>query len=157
MLLAGLSDDPASSEIVRALSLYGDGSIDDPHYLVASRVVATGTQYVRIAARGPSLPVVVLDIVLPAAMETKVKVIDAGALQSDIARQGHVAPYAVFFNFDRAELKPESKPQIDELARSCRRTRRSRSTSSAIPTASARKTPTPICRSAGPRRWSRRW
>ena len=116
MLFAGLSDDP-SSEIVRALSLYGDGSIDDPHYLVASRIVATGTQYVRIAARGPSLPVVVLDIVLPAAMETKVKVIDAVSLQSDISRQGHVALYAVFFDFDRAVLKPESKPQLDELAK----------------------------------------
>ena len=117
MLFAGLSDDPSSSEIVRALSLYGDGSIDDAHYLVASRVVAAGTQYVRIAARGPSLPVVVLDIVLPAAMENKVKVIDAVALQSDLSRQGHVALYAVFFDFDRAELKPESKPQIDELAK----------------------------------------
>lgn len=115
MLFAGLGDDGA--EIGRALSVYGDGSIEDSHYLVASRVVAAGTQYVRIAARGPSLPVVVLDIVQPAAMESKVKVIEAASLLTDIARQGHVALYAVFFDFDRAELKPESKPQIDELAK----------------------------------------
>ena len=86
MLFAGLGDD--GTAIRRALSDYGDGSIDDAHYLVASRVVATGTQYVRIAARGPSLPVVVLDIVLPAAMENKVKVIEAASLQGDISRQG---------------------------------------------------------------------
>lgn len=115
MLFAGLGDDAA--EIGRALSVYGDGSIEDSHYLVASRVVGAGTQYVRIAARGPNLPVVVLDIVLPAAMESKVKVIESASMQTDIARQGHVALYAVFFDFDRAELKPESKPQVDELAK----------------------------------------
>lgn len=123
---------------------------------MASRVVAGGTQYVRIAARGPNLPVVVLDIVLPAAIENKVKVIDAGSLQTEISRQGHVALYAVFFDFDHAELKPESKPQIDELFRFLQANPAFKVYVVGIPTAKARKTTTPICRGAGRRRWWRR-
>lgn len=104
-------------ELRRQLSLYGDGSIEDQHYLVASRRVPVGTEYIRIAARGPVLPVVIVDIVQPAAMETRVKVVEADAMRSEIARQGRVALYSVFFDFDRAELKSESKPQLEELAK----------------------------------------
>jgi OmpA-OmpF porin, OOP family len=106
-----------SAELRRPLAVLGDGSIEDQHYLVASRSVPAGTEYARIAAMGPSLPVVVVDIVQPAAMETRVKVVEAASLRGEIAQRGRVALYAVFFDFDRAELKPESKPQLEELAK----------------------------------------
>lgn len=116
MLFEGLSPD-LSSELRRPLAVYGNGSTEDKHYLVASRNVPGGTEYVRIAAMGPSLPVVVLDIVQPAAMETRVKVVDAASVRSELSQRGRIALYAVFFDFDRAELKPESKPQLEELAK----------------------------------------
>ena len=116
MLTVGLGPDP-SSGLRRPLAILGDGSIEDGHYLVASRAVPAGTEYVRIAAMGPNLPVVVLDVVQPAAMETRVKVVEAATMQSDIVQQGKVVLYAIFFDFDRAGLKPESTPQLEELAK----------------------------------------
>ncbi len=116
MLLDGLGPDP-TSELRRPLALFGNGSIEDRHYLVASRSVPTGTEYVRIAAMGPSLPVVVVDIVQPAAMETRVKIVEAASMRNEIVQRGRVALYSIFFDFDRAELKPESRPQLEELAK----------------------------------------
>jgi hypothetical protein len=52
-----------NNEIVRAMSNAGDGSIEDSHYLVASRPTLDGTEYIRIAVRGPALPVALVDIV----------------------------------------------------------------------------------------------
>jgi OmpA-OmpF porin, OOP family len=34
-----------------------------------------------------------------------------------MAERGRVPLYALFFDFNRAELKPESKPQLQELAK----------------------------------------
>lgn len=116
MLFNGLGSEPAS-ELRRALSVFGDGSIDDQHYLVASRSVPAGTEYFRIAAMGPKLPVVVLDLVQPAAMETRVKVVEMDSMKNEIAQRGRVSLYALFFEFDRADLKPESKPQLEEIAK----------------------------------------
>ena len=116
MLIDGLGAN-GNVELSRALAIFGDGSIEDEHYLVASRNVPNGTEYIRIAARGPKLPVVVIDLVQPAAMETHVKVVEAGKIASDLATSGHVSLYAVFFDFDKADLKPESRPQLEELAK----------------------------------------
>ena len=116
MLLEALGPD-MNSELRRPLAVFGNGSTEDKHYLVASRSVPGGTEYARIAAMGPSLPVVMVDTVQPAAMETRVKVVEAASLRSEMAQRGRVALYSVFFDFDRAELKPESKPQLEELAK----------------------------------------
>lgn len=116
MLFSGLGPD-SNSELGRSLAVLGDGSIEDEHYLVASRGVPAGTEYFRIAARGPKLPVIVIDLVQPAAMETRVKVVGADLMKSEIAQRGRVSLYALFFDFDRADLKPESKPQLEEIAK----------------------------------------
>ena len=116
MLLEGLGPN-GGSELRRPLAVFGDGSIEDQHYLLASRSVPEGTEYVRIAAMGPQLPVVVIDVVQPAGMETRVKIVDAASLDNQIAQRGRVALYSIFFDFDRADLKPESKPQLAELAK----------------------------------------
>lgn len=34
-------------------------------------------------------------------------------VRDEISQRGRVALYAVFFDFDKAELQPESKPQLD--------------------------------------------
>ena len=115
VLSGGLGPD-MTSELRRSLAVFGDGSIEDEHYLVASRGVPAGTEYFRIAARGPKLPVIVIDLVQPAALETRVKVVPADSMKSEIAQRGRVSLYALFFDFDRADLKPESKPQLDEIA-----------------------------------------
>ena len=116
MFQEGLGPD-AYSGIRRPFVLSGDGSIEDQHYMVASRITPAGTEYARLVAGGPRLPVTVVEIVQPSLMETRVKVMESATMKSELAQRGRVALYAIFFDFDKAELKPESKPQLEELAK----------------------------------------
>ncbi len=115
LFVNGLGSD-YSAGMSKMLSLYGDGSTTDGHYIVARRKIPSGDEYIRIAVRG-NLPVAAIDVVQPAAMETRVKVVEAAGIKGDIARRGKAVLYAIFFDFDRAELKPDSKTQLEELAK----------------------------------------
>lgn len=44
-------------------------------------------------------------------------VADAAAMGGDLATAGHVAVYGIYFDTGRAEVKPESKPALAEIAR----------------------------------------
>jgi outer membrane protein OmpA-like peptidoglycan-associated protein len=44
-------------------------------------------------------------------------VADAKSLKSDIEGTGHASVYGIHFEFDRADIKPESEPAIDEIAK----------------------------------------
>lgn len=41
---------------------------------------------------------------------------DAATMARDLARSGKVAIYGIYFEFDKAELKPESAPTLREIA-----------------------------------------
>lgn len=57
-----------------------------------------------------------IDVVESKRMETdKVKVIDAAGLRSSLDAQGRAALYGISFEFDKADIRPESKPQLDEI------------------------------------------
>jgi len=57
-----------------------------------------------------------LTIVEKAAMAQQVTA-DAGTMAREIADTGRIAVYGIYFDFDKAELKPESKPTLDEIAK----------------------------------------
>lgn len=57
-----------------------------------------------------------LQIVEKEAMPQEV-VANAEALLKDIKAAGHVAVYGIYFDFDKADIKPESEPAIKEIAR----------------------------------------
>lgn len=44
-------------------------------------------------------------------------VADAKSLISDIQATGHASVYGIYFDFDRADIKPESEPAIREIAK----------------------------------------
>jgi OmpA-OmpF porin, OOP family len=111
----GLGGD-AYSAIPRALTLHGDGSIEDRHYLLAKRGTPAGDEYLRVAVAGPKLPVAVLDLLQPAVREQKVGVLSMDMIATDIARTGKAMLYAVYFDFDKAVVKPESGEQLVQLA-----------------------------------------
>jgi outer membrane protein OmpA-like peptidoglycan-associated protein len=46
----------------------------------------------------------------------QVQVLDAGALQKGLANSGKVALYGIYFDSDQAQIKPESKAQLDAMA-----------------------------------------
>ena len=45
------------------------------------------------------------------------QVLDAGALQKSLASSGKVALYGIYFDTDQAQIKPESKAQLDAMAK----------------------------------------
>ncbi len=46
----------------------------------------------------------------------KAAVIPAGEIAEALAQDGRVAIYGIYFDFDKAEILPESQPQIEQLA-----------------------------------------
>lgn len=59
-----------------------------------------------------------VQVVEAKAMEgDKVQVVSSSDLDQAIARTGKVAVYGLLFDYDKATLKPESKPTLDEIAK----------------------------------------
>ncbi len=57
-----------------------------------------------------------LTIVEKAAMAQEI-VADARSLMSDIQTKGSASVYGIYFDFDKADIKPESEPTIREIAK----------------------------------------
>ena len=60
---------------------------------------------------------VLLDLVETAPMESKMVTVDADAMAKSIATQGTIALYGIYFDTDKADLKPESAPTLEEIAK----------------------------------------
>jgi OmpA-OmpF porin, OOP family len=60
---------------------------------------------------------VLLDLVETAPLEQKMVTVDASAMAKSIAAQGTIALYGIYFDTDKADLKPESQPTLDEIAK----------------------------------------
>jgi OOP family OmpA-OmpF porin len=58
-----------------------------------------------------------VQIVEPKAMDTGMVVVDAAALTQGLQAEGKVPLYGLHFDSGKAELKPQSRPQLDEMAR----------------------------------------
>ncbi|OQM76535.1 OmpA family protein [Manganibacter manganicus] len=104
-------------------SLYGEYQAEQ-RYLAAKLSRPEGDVYATVYAvmnksgGGPNAnrTMVQLDVVELKPMEEKMAVLDAGALQSEIATEGRVAVYGILFDFDKADIRPDSKPQLQEIA-----------------------------------------
>lgn len=68
----------------------------------------------RANLRGPA---VLLDILETGAMEERMVTVDAGTMAKEIASKGSVSLYGIYFDFDKAVVKPESAPAIEEIAK----------------------------------------
>lgn len=60
---------------------------------------------------------VMVEIVEAKAREDKMVTLSAEEIGSDLAADGRVVLYGIFFDFDKATIKPESAPQIEEMVR----------------------------------------
>jgi OmpA-OmpF porin, OOP family len=45
------------------------------------------------------------------------KMVDAGAMAKGLREQGHIALYGIYFDTDKAAIKPESRATLDEIAK----------------------------------------
>jgi OmpA-OmpF porin, OOP family len=60
---------------------------------------------------------VLLDVVEAKPMEAKMVTVDAATMAKDISATGKVAIYGLYFDTDKADLKPESTPALDEIGK----------------------------------------
>jgi OmpA-OmpF porin, OOP family len=98
----------------------------DPRYLAATLSRQEGPVSVSLFValeRGAAFPqtkdrvAILLDVVEAKPMEAKMVVVDAATMAKDIAATGRVALYGLYFDTDKAELKPESAPSLDEIGK----------------------------------------
>ena len=83
------------------------------------------------------------------------KMVDAAAMAKGLGEAGHIALYGIYFDTDKAVIKPESRPTLDRSPSCWRASRSSTSSSSATPTTRAPTTTISICRAGAPRPWRR--
>jgi outer membrane protein OmpA-like peptidoglycan-associated protein len=57
-----------------------------------------------------------LALVKSGAMQSKMVTVSASDIQKGIDSQGHIAIYGIYFDTNKTDLKPESKPSLDQVA-----------------------------------------
>ncbi|MFQ5639739.1 MAG: OmpA family protein [bacterium] len=73
-------------------------------------VAVTGTQY------KDDTVLFMIDVIEEEAVEDDLIFVNADAMSKAIDMYGKVALYGIYFDFDKATLKPASKPTLDEIA-----------------------------------------
>ena len=61
--------------------------------------------------------VVILDLVEAKAREQKMVTVSSGEMAQAISSGGRVALYGIYFDFNKADVKPESDPTIEQIAK----------------------------------------
>ena len=72
---------------------------------------------VYVALHIPNSSKVIINVVECKPMETGMVTVNAAALAADIHKTGHVAVYEILFDRGKADLKPESEPALQEIAK----------------------------------------
>ena len=60
---------------------------------------------------------VLVEIVEPRAMERRMEMVSAAEIGGKVMAEGRAVFYGILFDFDKAEIKPESEPQLAEMAK----------------------------------------
>ena len=72
---------------------------------------------IKASGNRPLMPHVAVTVVQGKPMETdRIVLVSASEMEQALARDGRIAIYGIYFDFDKAQLKVESQPQIDQLA-----------------------------------------
>ena len=61
--------------------------------------------------------VVAIQIIEPVAMQTGQVTVNADTMKQGLSTEGKIALYGLFFDTGKADIKPESKSQLDEMAK----------------------------------------
>lgn len=107
------------------VSEYAFGGAKDQQYLAMKRSGPQGDAYASVYVATGNFrlhketfghPLVLLDVVEPGGMETRMVTVDAAAMARGLAGSGHIALYGIYFDTDKTDLKPESTPTLKEIA-----------------------------------------
>lgn len=92
---------------------------DKLRYLLAKTGKPEGEVYVSLAvgeANNSKQHHAMVEVVETKSMDAgKIRLPSADEMAKAIASDGRIALYGILFDFDQAEIKPESKPQLDEI------------------------------------------
>ena len=98
------------------------GSFDRDVRFLSAKISRDGKDaYVLVYVAEPNslwgAPVAAVVVAEPAPMDTGNVVVSTDLLKKGLADNGKIALYGIYFDTGRAELKPESKAQLDEMGR----------------------------------------
>jgi OOP family OmpA-OmpF porin len=117
---------PGSGRAPGQVTEYAFSSAKDQRLLVAKRPGSGGDCWISVlvATGGFDMhketfghPVILVDYVERAGMDTKMVTVDASAMAKGIAATGHVALYGILFDTDKTDIKPASAATIAEIAK----------------------------------------
>jgi outer membrane protein OmpA-like peptidoglycan-associated protein len=94
---------------------YG-GALEDQRYLAAQLSRSQGDVYVSVLALGLNTPIARVDVIEVKPMNSSLITVNAANMASDISTRGSVALYGIYFDTDKADVKPESRPTLVEVA-----------------------------------------
>jgi outer membrane protein OmpA-like peptidoglycan-associated protein len=93
--------------------LSASGSLQDQRHLTVQGMVNGATVTVAMASNTTGTTVHVIE---QKAMEAGLVVASSAELAAGIDRDGHISVYAIYFDTGKADVKPESKAALDEIA-----------------------------------------
>ncbi len=97
-------------------ALYKKPSPEGDSYVAIYGAVHSGTSTEFQRALGGRVGVL-LEIVEPRAMDRKMVVVSASEIGGKVAAEGKAVFYGIEFDFDKADIKPQSEPQLAEMAK----------------------------------------
>lgn len=94
------------------------GSYDeDQRYLAAHLARDDADIYVSVLALGLDEPIARVDVIEVESMASNLVAVNAATMAADIEARGSVALYGIYFDTNRADVKPESRPTLAEIAK----------------------------------------
>lgn len=113
-----------ASSPYRMATFAGDGQInyrygDGVRYLLAKAARPSGDVHAAVfVAQSKTGPLVRVIVAEEKPMQgDRIAFVDASAMSKAIGSQGRVALYGIQFDYDKAEIRPESRPTLDEIAK----------------------------------------
>lgn len=104
--------------------IYWYGKVATPesryHVSVYSAIITPPDHVVRLqdwAKKTQNHPLIHLEVVEVADFEPTLEVVSAKDMTTRISQKGHIALYGIYFDFDSDQLKPESDPTLEEIAK----------------------------------------
>ena len=90
---------------------------DDQRYLAAHLSRPDGDVYVSLLALGmTAAPFARVDVIEVKPLAPGLVKVDAAVMAADLAARGSVALYGIYFDTNKADVKPESRPTLSEIA-----------------------------------------
>jgi outer membrane protein OmpA-like peptidoglycan-associated protein len=102
--------------------IYWYGKIKSPESLYHVSVysaISTPPEFINQdwATRVRNHPLIHLEVVEVADFKPSLEVVTAEDVTTKIGQKGHIALYGIYFDFDSDQLKPESDPTLNEIAK----------------------------------------